>query len=205
METVVWKEAWILVKNCSVDEHTCKMQGKSEYKTRCGKFKRLGDGLQTGCIDDDGYTDDFYFSNEPIDKKWLKKDMCPMHACILHVFSNFRDCGHQLKMGNLFSSVKFAIEAYSLPQKVMICGAIHKSWCGVPPCVLQTELTGKQADLARGKVNVAVLKNDGMSSNLVITSCYDQKSFYMISHRTQQITWVEQEKKMCSNQFQTNS
>ena len=29
----IWKEAWILNKNFSIDDQTCKMQGKSEYKT----------------------------------------------------------------------------------------------------------------------------------------------------------------------------
>ncbi len=37
----VWKEAWVLGKNCSVDEQTCKMQGKSEYKTCCGSSRGL--------------------------------------------------------------------------------------------------------------------------------------------------------------------
>lgn len=47
------------------------MQDKSEFKCRCGKFERLGDGLQTDAIADDGYTYDFYFRNEPVPKKWL--------------------------------------------------------------------------------------------------------------------------------------
>ena len=29
----IWKEAWTLNKNFSINEQTCKMQGKSEYKT----------------------------------------------------------------------------------------------------------------------------------------------------------------------------
>jgi hypothetical protein len=50
-----WKEAWVLGKGFSNDEQSCKMQGKSEYKTRCGKFKRLGDGIQTDAMADDDY------------------------------------------------------------------------------------------------------------------------------------------------------
>jgi hypothetical protein len=58
----IWKEAWCLGKEFSVDEQTCKMQGQSdEYKMRCGNYNRLGDGIQTDCIADDGYTFDFYF------------------------------------------------------------------------------------------------------------------------------------------------
>jgi hypothetical protein len=32
----------VLGKDFSNDKQSCKMQGKSEYKTRCGKFKRFG-------------------------------------------------------------------------------------------------------------------------------------------------------------------
>jgi hypothetical protein len=60
----IWKEAWILAQGFSLDEQTCIMQGESEYKTRCGKFKRIGDGLQGDCIADNGYTWDFYFHND---------------------------------------------------------------------------------------------------------------------------------------------
>ena len=67
----IWKEKWTLNRKFSIDEQTCNMQGKSEYKTRCGKFKRIGDGIQTDYMADDGYTYDFYFRNEPVDKKWL--------------------------------------------------------------------------------------------------------------------------------------
>ncbi len=42
----IWKEAWLLGEDFSMDEQTTKMQGKSKYKTCCGKFKRLGDGIQ---------------------------------------------------------------------------------------------------------------------------------------------------------------
>jgi hypothetical protein len=64
------------------------MQGKSEFKTRSEKFKRLGDGLQGDCIADDGYTWDFYFRNEPVDKDLLAMGLCPMHCHIIHVFKN---------------------------------------------------------------------------------------------------------------------
>ena len=92
-----------------MDEQTTKMQGKSEYKTRCGKFKRLGDGIQGDCITDDGYTWDFYFRNEPADKDLLAKGFCPMHCRLLHMFKNLRESGHGCKMDNLFHSVKLAL------------------------------------------------------------------------------------------------
>ncbi len=187
----IWRQAWNLGKNFSVDEQTCKMQGKSEYKTRCGKFKRIGDGIQADCIADDGYTLDFYFRNEPVDKNLLTQGFCPMHCHLIHMFKNLKDIGHECKMDNLFNSVNLARAAYSLPQKVKIHGVIWKSGRGVPPLVFQDEAKEKQADAVQGMVKAAVLKGDSLSHNLIIASCYDQKPFYMISHSIDQVTWVE--------------
>ena len=200
----IWKKAWVLGRGCSVDEQTCKMQGKSEYKTRCGKFKRLGDGLQCDCIADDGFTYDFYFRNEPVPQKWLDKGFCPMHARLLHMFANFKDVGHLIKMDNLFVAVKLALEAYSLPTRVGIHGVIRKSNRGVPPCVLQEDATGKKADKVRGTVLAAVLKGDGRASNLIVSSCFDQKPFYMLSHSAEEVTWVEHEKLVYSHLLKRN-
>ena len=137
------KEAWELGPNCSVDEQTCRMQGKSEYKCRCGKYKRIGDGLQCDCIADDGYTYAFYFRNEPVDQKWIRRGMCPMHSRLMHMFENLTESGHQVKMDNLFVSVNLAREAYSLPQKVMIHGVIRQHQRGVPPIVFQEPIKRK--------------------------------------------------------------
>ena len=88
-----------------MDKQTTKMQGKCEYKS-CGKFKRLGDGLQGDCIADDGYTWDFYFCNEPVDKDFLAEGFCPMHCWLLHMFAKVPESDHGCKMDNLFHSVK---------------------------------------------------------------------------------------------------
>ncbi len=77
---IIWKEAWDLGPVVSANEQTYSMQGKSQYKTCCWKYKRIGDGLQTDAITNDGYTFDFYFRNEPVDNKWIKKGLLPMHA-----------------------------------------------------------------------------------------------------------------------------
>ena len=82
------KEAQILSKDFSVDKQTCMIQGKYVYKIRCGKYKRIGDGIQPDCVADDSFTYNFYFCNEPWDKKWLDKGMLPMHAQILHMYSS---------------------------------------------------------------------------------------------------------------------
>jgi hypothetical protein len=195
----IWKEAWCLGKEFSVDEQTCKMQGKSEYKTRCGKYKRLGDGIQIDCIADDGYTFDFYFRNEPVSADLLAQGLCPMHCRLVHMFGNLRESGHGCKMDNLFNSVRLAQAAYSLEKPVLIHGVLRKSGRGCPPCVFQEEKTGKAAELAKGTVKAAVLKGDSRSSNLVVASCYDQKPFYMISHSCESVTWTICEKKVYSS------
>ena len=196
------KEAWHVGENFSIDEQTCKMQGRSEYKTRCGKFKRIGDGIQADCIADDGYTVDFYFRNEPVDQKWLSMGLSPMHARLMHMYSNLREVGHKNKMDNLFNSVNLAQPAFSLPQKVQVHGVIRRSGRGVNPIVFQEEVTGKKADERRGTVKAAVLKGDSKSCDLVIASCFDQKPFYMISHSIPEITWVECTKKIWSTALQ---
>ncbi len=124
------------------------MQGKSKYKTRCGKFKQLEDGIQVDCIADDDYTLDFYFRNEPVDKQLLSQGFCPMHCCLIHMFKNLKDIIHECKMDNLFNSINLARAAYSLPQKVKIHGVIWKSGHGVPPIVFQEDLKGKHAKAA---------------------------------------------------------
>ena len=196
----IWKKAWVLGRNFSVDKQTCSMQGQSMYKTRCGKFKRIGDGLQTDCIADDGYTWDFYFRNEPVDHAWIHQGLSPMHARLMHMFSQLEEQGHECNMDNLFNSVKFARAAFSLPQKVKVQGVIRKSGRGVPPVVLQEPAKGKAAEgAARGTTKVAVLRGDPKSQDLIVASCYDQKPFYMISNAASHVTWDKITKKMYSH------
>ncbi len=107
-------------------------------------------------------------------------------------------CQSLLQMDNLFMSVGLVREAYSLPTRVLVHGVIWKSKQGVPQCVLQEDKTGKAAKKVQGKAKAAVLKKDSKSHNLIVTSCYDQKPFYMLSHSIEEITWVEHEKKVFS-------
>jgi hypothetical protein len=200
----IWKEAWCLAEGFSINEQSCKMQGKSKYKTRCGKFKRLGDGIQGDCIADDGYTWDFYFRNEPVNQELLAMGMCPMHCRLLTMFCNLIESGHHCTMDNLFNSVKLARAAYCLEKKVLIHGVLRKSGRGAPPMVFQEEKTGKAAEAARGTVKAAVLKGDSLSSDLVVASCYDQKPFYMISHNCKSVGWTPITKKLWSSALKMN-
>ncbi len=102
-------------------------------------------------------------------------------------------------MDDLFNSVKLAHAAYSLPKPVLVHGVLRKSGRGCPPCVIQEDKTGKAAKAARGMVEVAVLKGDTMSSILVVVLCYDQKQFYMISSKCEEVTWARFTKKLWSS------
>ena len=94
----ICREAWVLAENFYIYKQNCKIQRKSENKTRYGKFKSIGDGIQADCISDGGFTYDFYFRNYPVDHKWIDKCMCPIHSCLLQIFGNLMDAGHKYKM-----------------------------------------------------------------------------------------------------------
>ena len=82
-------------------------------------------------------------------KKCLDRGFCPMHALLLHMFVNFEDFGHLVKMENLFIAVKLVIESYSLPTGVGIHGVLHKNNHGVNSCVFQEDATKKKAEKVR--------------------------------------------------------
>jgi hypothetical protein len=164
----------------------------------------LGDGLQGDCIADNGYTWDFYFRNEPSDPELLAQGFCSMHCRLLHMFRNLRELNTCCTMDNLFNSVKLARVAYSLPKPVLVHGVLRKSGRGCPPCVMQEEKLGKHADTARGTVKAAVLKEDSMSSDLVVASCYDQKPFYMILSKFEKVSWDPVTKKVWSSSLKSN-
>ncbi len=186
------------MKGFSIDAQSCKMQGKSKYKTRCGKFKRLGDAIQMDAIANNGYTWDFYFHNEPINQELLAMGLCPMHCHLITMFCNSVELGHHCTMDNLFNSVKLSRAAYSIEKPVLVHGVLRKTGRGALPMVFLEEKTSKAAEAARGTVKAAVLKGDSLSSDLVVASCFDQKPFYMISHNCESIGWMPITKKLWS-------
>ena len=120
------------------------------------------------------------------------------------MFSNLRESYHTCTMDNLFNSVKLARAAYSLPKPVLVHGVLRKSGRGCPPSVLQEDKTGKAAEATRGTVKAAVLKGDSQSSDLVVASCYDQKPFYMISSKCEEVSWTPVVKKVWSSNLHKN-
>ena len=175
------------------------MQGESEYKACCGKFKSLGDGLQCDYIADDGYIFNFYLRNEPVPHKWIDISFYLMHARLLHMFANFEDVGHLVKMNKFFVAVKLVLEVYSLPTRVGIHGVISNINRGVHLCVLQEDVTEKKADKVRGSVKASVLKGDSRASNLIGASCFNWKPFYMMSHSAEEVTKSKHKKLVCSH------
>ncbi len=176
--------------------------GANKFKTCCSKFKRLREGIQADCMVDDGYTHDFYFCNEPVNKKLIADGFCPMHCRLIHMFWNLRDPGHWCKMDNSFNSVNLASAAYhDLNNKVLIHGDIEKSGQSVPPLVFQEEVMAKRADAACGNVKAPVLKNDIQSSSLIIASCYNQKPFCINLYSIPRLSWVECSKRIRSHEL----
>ena len=197
-------------KTFGADEQTCPMRSISEFKIRCGKFKRIGDGIQADCLSDDGYTFAFYFRNETVDQKWLDMGLAPLHARMMHMFSQLEDDGREVNMDNLYNSVKFSRVAFSLkvPQergepkrkRIKTQGVIRASRRGVCPEVNQEVPKTKTAlEKARGTTKVAGLQNDPDSEHLIIGSCVDQKPFYMLSMAAEKIDWAEKTKMIWSH------
>ncbi len=191
-----------MAKDFLIEEQSCKMQGKLEYKTCCSKFKRLGDEIQGNCIANNGYTWDFYFQNEPINPGLLAQGYCPMHCQLLHMFQNLRESFYCCTMDNLFNSVKIFHATFCLKKPVLVHGALRKSGRDCPPCGFQEEKTGRATNAARSTMKAVVLKGDGQLSDLVIALCYDQKPFYRISSRYESVTWTLITKKLWSTSLQ---
>ena len=75
-------------------------------------------------------------------------------------------------------------------------GIISKKGQGVPQCVFQEDVKERCADVVHGTVKAVVLKGYLQSTDLVVSSCYDQKPFYMLSNEANKITWTETTKKI---------
>ena len=144
----VMKHAWHLLENFSIDKPTCKMQDKLECKTCCGKFKRIGDGLQANCLANNSYTWDFNFVNEPVDIKWTNQGIFLMHARVLHMWEKLEDDNQECKMDNFYNSVHLRILGFSLKNQVKIHSVLRKGAQGCFDLVFQDPLSGKRAEAA---------------------------------------------------------
>ncbi len=122
-----------------------------------------------------------------------------MHCHLLHMFGYLKEVGHECKMDNLFNPVNLACAAYLPPQKMKIHEVIWTNGLGAPPLVFQEELMGKQANFKQGTAKAAGLKNDSISQDLIVASCFDQTPFYMISQSIEKLTWAKWTKRIWSS------
>eukprot|EP00957_Ditylum_brightwellii_P120746 9210352-Ditylum_brightwellii.AAC.1 len=74
------------------------------------------------------------------------------------------------------------------------------TWKRVPLCVTQEHLSRKRADPVCDTINAAMLQGESCADAIVITSCYDQKLFYMISSVAKQIVRNRATRKVHSSQ-----
>ena len=73
---------------------------------------------------------------------------------------------------------------------------------GVPDIVRQEIPSGKAAqEAARGTTMLACLKNDTLTTDLLIGSCYDQRPFYMLTNAAEEVKWVEKERMVWSHEM----
>ena len=176
----------ILEKTFSFHEQTCKIKGNSKFKIH------FGTEIQHDCIADNEYNFNFCLYNKPIDQKCI--DMSPIHEWLSDIFDSLKDKRHWTTPGNLNVSMKLTLKTYILLTIVPIHGDIL--------CLNVWSRRSKRGIWimhfwANGKA--AVLKNESKSSELIITSCYDQNTFYMTSYSTKQITMVEIEQRILSH------
>ena len=196
---VVNMQAIIPGENCSIDEQTIGFQGKHK-DTRRHTEKTEGDGFQADSINTGGgFTYAFYFRNQPPPKKWIEKGMSPLHARTLALLSLLKNKWHTVYMDNLYISAKFLRMCF-IALSILVTGVARMGGRGVPGCVKQTEVTRKdEVALARGTLKLAQLQDDPEMPNLICSSLYDQKPFYMMSTGQEIISWVRIFKKVWSS------
>ena len=176
-------------------------QGK-HADTRRHNEKNEGDGFQADSLNTaGGYTYAFYFRNQPPPKKYIDMGLSPLHARTAALLGCLTLPWHTIYMDNLYISAKF-LRIVFLLFSILITGVARQGGRGVPSCVKQSELT-KQEEIAeaRGTLKIAKLIDDPEMPNLICTSLYDQKPFYMMSTALKDIQWIKILKKIWSTQY----
>ncbi len=72
------------------------------------------------------------------------------------------------------------------------------SWCATL-CFFQEEVTEKKAEATCGTFTAAVVNRNSCAQGLIISSCFDQKPFYMISNVATKVGWKVVPKKVFSH------
>ena len=94
--------------------------------------------------------------------------------------------------------------AYTHERKVKISVPTRKAGRGLPSCVLQQEVHGKEElRRVRGTVKGAVLEGDDDMPGLVAVSYYDQKPVHFLSTICEEIRWIKLQRKVYCNETQS--
>lgn len=182
-------KAWRLGRRLSVDEQTMGFQGRHPDKLRI-TYKKEGDGFQCDALCDDGYTQSFYFRNEPPPSRYTETGLSPLHARVMSLFDTVEDMYHECGVDNLYMSARFCREAYNHPKKIKLHGVARKSGRGLPDLILQQELQNKkEQDKVKGTVRAAVLTGDQDCPSLLAVSVYDSKPVYFLTMVAEKIFW----------------
>ena len=199
-------EIWSCGCMIAVDEMTMRFKGHHRDKLRI-TFKAEGDGFMADALCDDGYCYQIYMRNDPAPVKYLKQGLSPLLARTMKLFDALKDEYHQVGMDNLYNSAGFCRAAFNHKMKVLCHGVTRKGGRGIPSCVLQEEVSGKDNLIrARGTVKAVVLEGDPRCPNLIASSVYDTKPVHYLSMISESIKWIVKEKKVFnvdSNEVET--
>ena len=162
---------------------------------RCITYKNEGDGFQGDALCGDGFTYQVYMRNDPAPKKYLRQGLSPLYSRVMALFDSLEDEYHQCDMDNLYNSATFCRAAYNHENKVLCHGVTRKGGRGIPPSVIQQEVTNKEEQKrVRGTVKAAVLEADPGCPGLRASSIYDTKPVHYLSMVTEMLKWIVKER-----------
>ena len=188
--------AWLLGKSIFIDEMTICFQGHHRDKLRI-TYKNEGGGFQCDALCDDGFAYQVYFRNDPAEDKYLKMGMSPLHSIVVSLLDTVKDKYHIYGMDNLYNSAIFTKACYKHPKKVLVQCTCMKGGRGLPPEVVQQDVTGKKSQReVRGTVKAAVLQGDINCPDLVASSIYDTIRVHFLSMACDTIKWIPKVKKV---------
>lgn len=187
----VCKEAVVVGENCAIDEQTNGFQGKHEDKKRHDE-KREGDGFQSDSLNvEGGYTWAFYFRNQPPPPKLIEEGLSPLHARTLALIAQLDGENHCVYMDNLYLSAKLCLHAWK-KLKAKVHGVCRQGGRGIPEEIKQEAKTKQNEEYqARGTLKVAVCCGDEDMTDIICTSLYDVKPFYMMSTVCSTVQWTK--------------
>ena len=187
----VCKEAMVPGRHVAIDEQTIGFQGNHEDKKRHDE-KNEGDGFQADSLNiDGGYTWAFYFRNQPAPPTYIQMGMSPLHARTLALIQQLNYKHHCIFMDNLYLSAKLCLYVWKL-FKCFIHGVVRQGGRGVPNEIKQEQKTKHQEEYqARGTLMSAVCTGDPNMTEIICTSLYDVKPFYMMTTVSDQIVWTK--------------